>query len=629
VPGISDRRWIVFILILLAAVVAAAGLILGFTLMKTVGPQVPSGTSAVGTSVTAQTPASATGIPDVTLTAGLPTGTASPPTTTPQPFFEGPFTYGQSFNGYPLQAYRLGTGPSIRAIIGGIHGGYEWNTVELVSKTLEYLQETPTLIPDDVTLYIIPCANPDGYYLSYDLAGRPNGNGVDLNRNWDYEWQPTATHGTRPVNAGTAPFSEPETAALRDLILERHIEIAVFYHSALTKVFYGAETGKSASYDLALVVSEATGYPVAAGVPGQITTGDAVDWMSDQGLAGIEIDLATHEDIEWERNLPGIIAFLNWQPPVSVAPPVETYQIGLSVEGRLIEVTQIGSGDRIALVVIGSIHGDEVNTEALVRWLTMQYADAPGLVPPDYTLYFVPTMNPDGLAANTRYNANGVDLNRNWPTDDWQTDAARTRGIIPGSGGPSAGSEPEVQAVGKWLLETVKPSAEEVWLLSYHSAYPPDGGAQPGYTEYGTPGPQADLLARRVADVSGYMYLPSWPSEYRFTGELIHWCDVNGIWAVEVELPSYDPPEVVPSGGSETMQQTHLRVLTVLLGGIDPAIFVPGDDGYIHYTVQPGDTLSGIAYQFGIDPDEIRRLNGITDEDFIVVGQELLIPAGD
>ena len=47
-----------------------------------------------------------------------------------------------------------------------------------------------------------------------------------------------------------------------------------------------------------------------------------------------------------------------------------------------------------------------------------------------------------------------------------------------------------------------------------------------------------------------------------------------------------------------------------------------------YYVVQPGDTLSGIAYQFGVDPDEIRRLNGITDEDYIVAGQELLIPAG-
>ncbi|MBN1976265.1 MAG: hypothetical protein JW918_02590, partial [Anaerolineae bacterium] len=191
-PDINDRRWLI-VLILIAAVVAVAGLALGFALVSTIGSQVSPAVSATASPlVPTQVLAPATGVPDVTLT-GAPADTPVPPTTTPQPFFEGPFTYGQSFNGHPLLAYRLGTGPSARAIVGGIHGGYEWNTVDLVSRTLEYLQENPSLVPDGVTLYIIPCANPDGYYLSHDLAGRPNGNGVDLNRNWDYKWQPTAT----------------------------------------------------------------------------------------------------------------------------------------------------------------------------------------------------------------------------------------------------------------------------------------------------------------------------------------------------------------------------------------------------------------------------------------------------
>ena len=186
----------------------------------------------------------------------------------------------------------------------------------LVSETLKYLQENPTLVPDEVTLYVIPCANPDGYAAGTDREhGRMNGNGVDLNRNWEYQWQPTATHGTHPVNAGAYAFSEPETAALRDLILERDVEAAIFCHSAMARVFYGAEWDQSATYELAQVVSEATGYPIAAGVAGQSTTGDAIDWMSAQRLAGIEVELTTHEDIEWERNLQGLLAFLNWTSP--------------------------------------------------------------------------------------------------------------------------------------------------------------------------------------------------------------------------------------------------------------------------------------------------------------------------
>ncbi len=60
-------------------------------------------------------------------------------------------------------------------------------------------------------------------------------------------------------------------------------------------------------------MSDATGYLHApGGVPGQVTTRDAIDWLSTQGIAAVEIDLTTHQDIEWQRNLSGIRAFLNW-----------------------------------------------------------------------------------------------------------------------------------------------------------------------------------------------------------------------------------------------------------------------------------------------------------------------------
>jgi len=187
---------------------------------------------------------------------------------------------------------------------------------------------------------------------------------------------------------------------------------------------------------------------------------------------------------------------------------------------------------------------------------------------------------------------------------------------VPGSGGAAPGSEPEVQAVAQWLIETVEPAAQEVWLLSYHSAYPPAGGVQPGYTTYGTPGPQANELAQRVADLAGYTYLPTWPSEYTFTGELIHWCDVNTIWAADVELPNYDPPD-------ETTLATHLRVLSALL--------TESADDHTHYIVQSGDTLLAIAIRFDVEVEEIKYLNGIGDEDYIMEGDVLLIPttAGD
>jgi len=274
-------------------------------------------------------------------------------------FFEGPIQYGTSYGGRPLYAYRLGNGPSVRAIIGGIHGGYEGNTIDLVSDTLKLLQENPGMIPANVTLYVIPCANPDGVAAGTDaIKGRMNGNEVDLNRNWAYEWQPMATHGTRPVKAGSAAFSEPETAALRDLILGqnalgRKMEAVIFYHSAMGVIFSGADRENSATFELVEELSAATGYRHnTEGIYGQITTGDAIDWLSTQGIAGAEIELTTHDkvnELEWQRNLRGIEAFLKWSPPETSPPPIVDHS---ELSRECITTYQVQGGDVISQIAL-------------------------------------------------------------------------------------------------------------------------------------------------------------------------------------------------------------------------------------------------------------------------------------
>jgi len=365
VPTAAGRR---STLVAILALVVLVDLLLIVLLVLTVSSHGPSPSPSPSPPPAGATEPPASGpqgsdVPPSTTTA------SAPPATTPtaHPFYEGPIVYGTSYGGRDLRAYRLGTGPSVRAIIGGIHGGYEWNTVELVSQTLSYLLEHPDLVPPGVTLYVIPCANPDGYAAGRDLAARVNGNGVDLNRNWDYHWQRTATHGTRPVDAGSAPFSEPETAALRDFILERDVELAVFYHSAMGKIFSGAEVTRCATLELAQAMSEATGYPHAPeGVPGQVTTGDAIDWLSAQGIAAVEVELTDHEHIEWERNLRGVLTFLTWTIPgrEGIAPPVPGGQECITYTVR--------SGDTLERLALE--HG--VSVEELMR--------ANGLANPDY-----------------------------------------------------------------------------------------------------------------------------------------------------------------------------------------------------------------------------------------------------
>jgi Zinc carboxypeptidase len=252
-----------------------------------------------------------------------PTATPAPsPTTTPtptatSPFVEGPFPIGYSVQHRPIMTYRVGHGPIARALIGGLHGGYEWNTVRLMTETLDHLIAHPDMIPEQVTLYIVPVANPDGLAAGTDrVEGRLNAHQVDLNRNWNYQWQMTATHGTRPVSAGWQPFSEPETIALRDFLSEHKVEAVVFYHSAFAAVFSGTGVTTSHTVELAQLLAEATGYRYAPeGVPGQITTGNAIDWLTANGITAVEVELTNHSDLDWEQNLRGLRAFLNWHLP--------------------------------------------------------------------------------------------------------------------------------------------------------------------------------------------------------------------------------------------------------------------------------------------------------------------------
>ncbi|MBN1887811.1 MAG: peptidoglycan DD-metalloendopeptidase family protein [Thermoflexales bacterium] len=218
------------------------------------------------------------------------------------PWFEGPLVFGRSAGNRSLVAYRLGQGPQAKAIIGGIHGGYEWNTTELVSHMLAYLKTRPELVPDTITLYLIPTLNPDGAGIGQGVEARFNANGVDLNRNWDVGWEADAVHGKTPVNPGPRPFSEPETCALRDWLIEHHIQALISYHSKKGEIYGNPALGEA--------LSRATGYPYQPDGVGYPTGGDLVAWCAAHGIAAVDIELTDHTQIEWERNRRGLLTFV-------------------------------------------------------------------------------------------------------------------------------------------------------------------------------------------------------------------------------------------------------------------------------------------------------------------------------
>jgi protein MpaA len=151
---------------------------------------------------------------------------------------------------------------------------------------------------------------------------------------------------------------------------------------------------------------------------------------------------------------------------------VRKRKLGESVQGRPIMAYRLGEKDQPTVVLVSTMHGDEGATRRILTSLK----DGRPITGVD--LWVVPTYNPDGLAAGTRKNAHGVDLNRNYPYNWADLDGDY-------ESGPKPKSEPETRAMIRFLKD-VEPRR----ILSFH---------QPLY------GVDTDTknqkFARRVADV--------------------------------------------------------------------------------------------------------------------------------
>ena len=234
---------------------------------------------------------------------------------------------GTSAGGHEIVAYHYGTGDTKLLFMGGIHGGYEWNTSLVAYSLMDYLDENPDAVPENVRVTVIPVMNPDGLQevagmtgrfsasdVSGDtVSGRFNANGVDLNRNFDCDWQPTGVWQDREVNAGSAVFSEPEAQAFRDFVNAEDPDGVVVWYSAAGGVF--ASNCHSGVLDgtrtIMNLYSQASGYPAFEEFDYYEITGDAVNWLAKKGIPAISVLLTDHENTEWSKNRSGIEALLD------------------------------------------------------------------------------------------------------------------------------------------------------------------------------------------------------------------------------------------------------------------------------------------------------------------------------
>ncbi len=127
------------------------------------------------------------------------------------------------------------------------------------------------------------------------------------------------------------------------------------------------------------------------------------------------------------------------------------------------EIVLLGNDNFKNILVIGVFHGDEPQGKFLIEQYLKENNDT--------RLLFIPCLNPDGMAQNTRTNANGVDLNRNFPTQNWEL-TERNEFF----GGESAGSEIETGFITE-IIEIYNPEL----ILTLHAPFKVvnyDGNAQ-------------------------------------------------------------------------------------------------------------------------------------------------------
>lgn len=219
---------------------------------------------------------------------------------------------GFSQAGSPLVMRHLGDASARVLILGGQHGGPEANTIELVERLTAYFVARRDQLPPTLGLDILAVTNPDGasagirQYLS----------GVDPNRNWGGpDWQSDAYDSNgrfRPGLGGPEPFSEQETRALGDWILQTQPRLIVNYHSAGGFMFGGRD---GLAGELTALYASASGYPVPTPGGGSSplsyrATGSLNVWARTGGLSTLFVELSTPYVAEYDRNLAGLLAVL-------------------------------------------------------------------------------------------------------------------------------------------------------------------------------------------------------------------------------------------------------------------------------------------------------------------------------
>ena len=175
------------------------------------------------------------------------------------------------------------------------------------------------------------------------------------------------------------------------------------------------------------------------------------------------------------------------------------------------------------VLIVGVFHGDEPQGKYLIeKYLSIPNHPKKKI---NNNILFIPCLNPDGLANNTRVNANSIDLNRNFPTQNWGEDTSAA-GDNPDDyyGGKTAGSEIET----KFIIDIIEKYNPKL-ILTLHAPYK--------IVNYDGP---AEKIAQKISDIIGYPVEAS--IGYPTPGSFGTYCGVEkNIPTITLELDEHCP----------------------------------------------------------------------------------------
>jgi carboxypeptidase T len=230
---------------------------------------------------------------------------------------------GKSLEGRPIYGLKVSDNPALDEdepafLVLGCHHAREWISVEVPLLLGRHLLENYATDPairalvDRGEIWIVPLVNPDGleysihvyrYWRKNRRANSDGSFGVDLNRNYGYMWGyddvGSSPEPTSSIYRGAAPFSEPETEAVRRLFVSRDFRAVVSFHSYAQVILYpwayvtwpspadaelSALAGAMAGL-MAAVRGSVYQYGQSAGGIGYTSNGEMADWT--YAVAGV------------------------------------------------------------------------------------------------------------------------------------------------------------------------------------------------------------------------------------------------------------------------------------------------------------------------------------------------------